>query len=1106
VKQSSISSPARGFLLVTFPTVSIVAISVLVVSIFFSPLLNAAAKQSRAVSIRPNSQVAAPGRRVHSPRTIWERMQDPRGWWQSRLAKVNSSSQSLRARPAVSGVQPLAGAAIANPIFSIPPTFSSGGKLAGLIEVGDVNGDGRPDIVILNDCVSDTDCTQSSIAVLLGNGDGTYQSAILTNTGAVSATLTVGDFNRDGKLDVAVSNQCPDPGCMTGSVSVLLGNGDGTLRPPVAYPTGGNAFSVESGDINGDGKPDLVVANTSNSAGVLLGNGDGTFKSVTTFTTSTSGNSGVFLGDFNGDSRPDLVAVTAICGSAGCDTLVTILLGNGDGTFQSPVGSKSFTGFSPQAIALGDVNGDGKLDAGVVENCVPIAAPCGNETVNVLLGNGDGTINAVKTSPLGSNNITSIGFAELSGDSKLDLVTVDETADSATVLLGAGDGTFQPLGGYDTEGSLPLFSVLADLNGDGKIDLAVSNGCADIQGQCVSGSMIALLGDGKGGFAGPASYPLGGLNAFPVSATADFNGDGKPDLAVAAICVGDDCNAGAVTVFLSDANGAFQQTATYSAGGFAPFSVVAKDLNGDGKTDLAVVDTCASLQDCSNGLIGVLLGNGDGTFQAPVSYPSGGAQPQSVAVGDFDGDGKLDLAVAQGSNSDASTGIVSILLGNGDGSFRPAAVSYSSGDLSAQAVAAGDFNGDGKLDLAVANGNCALFDETEVLCGTGSVGILLGNGDGTFQPVVRYSSVDDHAFSVVTDDFNGDGKLDLVVANANCTHTSFLFPCNDGSVAVFLGKGDGTFAPAVTYSRGGPWPVDAGNTRSNAVATADFNGDGHLDLALSNRDILLGNGDGTFQPAQSYNPGGIAGFSALATDFSGDGKPDLAVTGSSQVTILLNISSSGFQQTTSTTLSSSRNPANVHHHVTFTATVTSSSITPAVVKPAGVRSAGARSAEGTPNGAMPTGSVTFSDGSRALGTVSLVNGKAEFSTSSLEAGVHPITATYSGDESFNTSTSAELDQVIRARTSTKLTSSQNPSHHKHPVTFTASVSANSGEIPTGKVTFRDFHTVLATVELNGGQASFTTSSLHRGRHAIRADYGGSTIDHRSFDVLVQRVK
>jgi hypothetical protein len=211
--------------------------------------------------------------------------------------------------------------------------FPFGGKFAGSVEIGDFNGDGKPDLLILNQCVSDSDCTQGTVAVLLGNGDGTYQPASVSNTGAVPSLAVIGDFNGDGKLDVAVTNSCPDIGCTTGSVNVLLGNGNGTFQPPVAYPSGGNTFSVETGDVNGDGKLDVVVVNGPNSAGVMLGNGDGTLKPVSSFTTSASGNSAVFLGDFNGDNKLDAAVVTADCGTSTCDTLVSVLLGNGDGTF-----------------------------------------------------------------------------------------------------------------------------------------------------------------------------------------------------------------------------------------------------------------------------------------------------------------------------------------------------------------------------------------------------------------------------------------------------------------------------------------------------------------------------------------------------------------------------------------------------------------------------------------------------------------------------------------------------------------------------------------------------------------------------------------------------
>jgi len=169
-----------------------------------------------------------------------------------------------------SGAQPLSGGSITNPIFFIPPTFGSGGKGARNIEIGDFNGDGRPDLVVSNQCVSDSDCSQGTVAVLLGNGDGTYQSAVASPTGAILSSLAVGDFNRDGKLDVAVDNECPDTGCTTGSINVLLGNGDGSFQAPAAYAAGGTAFSVESGDLNGDGKLDLVMANGVDSAGVFL--------------------------------------------------------------------------------------------------------------------------------------------------------------------------------------------------------------------------------------------------------------------------------------------------------------------------------------------------------------------------------------------------------------------------------------------------------------------------------------------------------------------------------------------------------------------------------------------------------------------------------------------------------------------------------------------------------------------------------------------------------------------------------------------------------------------------------------------------------------------
>ena len=264
---------------------------------------------------------------------------------------------SPRAVP--TGASALVPASNPGSIFFVPPTYGSGGGGARAIAVADFNGDGKQDLAVTNHCF-DSNCTSGSVAVLLGKGDGAYQPAVAYDAaGYFTQSVTAADFNGDGKLDLALANQCSDLSCTNGSVTVLLGNGDGSFRAAVSYASGGDASFVTAGDLNGDGKLDLVVANYEiDNVGVLLGNGDGTFQSVSTYASGGENASSVALADLNGDGRLDLAVTNYLSGT------VAVLLGNGNGTFQSAV-SYSTGGALASTVVVADFNHDNKPDLAV---------------------------------------------------------------------------------------------------------------------------------------------------------------------------------------------------------------------------------------------------------------------------------------------------------------------------------------------------------------------------------------------------------------------------------------------------------------------------------------------------------------------------------------------------------------------------------------------------------------------------------------------------------------------------------------------------------------------------------------------------------------------
>jgi hypothetical protein len=707
--------------------------------------------------------------------------------------------------------------------FFTAPSYPAGAS-PWTVAVADFNGDGIPDLVVAN---YPSDKNAAGVSILLGNGDGTFRAPQSQLFGADTYALAVGDFNGDGYPDVAATG-LDNSG--RGTLAILLGNGDGTLQAPqvTVLPNSESSFSVAVGDFNQHNGLDLVVG-LPDGVNLLLGNGDGTFQAPQPI---APGAGGLVVTDLNGDGYPD------IAGASG--DAVIILLSNGDGTFQ-PGQSYPIDGEWAWAIAVADLNGDGIPDLAVAFRGDGFGLTAG---LSILLGNGDGTFQAPQSSLVGTFPY-SLAVGDFNGDGYPDLVMADIR--SVYIFLGNGDGTFKVPVLYAANG-FPLSVAVGDFYSQGTLDLALAT---------ASTSTVTIMhGHGDGAFAAARSYWSGGaLLGGSTIATGDFNGDGIPDLVVA------NSDSWCATILLGNGDGSFQAPQSYPAGSF-PAAATVGDFNGDGILDIALSNISISFPGTPS-TVSVLLGNGDGSFQAPLASPAGYG-PGPLMAGDFNGDGKLDLVTANFAEFSEprhppiilENGL-RILLGNGDGTFQPPqAYPLSPNDSSPQAVVAADFTGNGILDLAVPNLNA------------NTVSLLLGNGDGTFQPAVNHP-VGNSPQALTVGDFNGDGHLDMAVIAGE-------------GLTMLLGRGDGTFARH---------DMALGNLGSS-LAAADFNGDGILDLAVAvgpdlvghGLNLLLGNGDGTFQPPQYYAAGSSG--SLVVADFNGDGWPDVAL--SNSATILLN--------------------------------------------------------------------------------------------------------------------------------------------------------------------------------------------------------------------------
>ena len=656
-----------------------------------------------------------------------------------------------------------------------------------------------------------------SVSVLLGNGDGSFGTANAFGTGVIPTNgdnphllqLTFGDVNGDGNVDLLTTD------AQSSSIAMFLGNGDGSFGSRLSTPTSTAPTALVAGDINGDGQLDFVSINGPSSDGggpitsfsarltsasgagygddgssdttslsILIGNGDGSFTTASELQTNRTPET-IHLADLNGDGQLDILT------GNDRDGTLSAWLGNGNGSFQDSTSYEVQR--TAEKLTLADVNQDGSLDvlinSGFYDRFSSRPAYRPDSNITLVLGNGDGSFAATiasdnpdppdepedlaeltafapapGTTPITISGIDaeSLHLVDMNQDGILDLVNTNSIRNIASIYRGNGDGSFV-IDGFSV-GNNPQSFVLADVNGDGIADSVSGN---DIGSEA---QVTVQFGNGDGSFAVAANYAVGRLPGD--IQLADVNGDGVVDILTA------NTNSNSVSVLLGNGDGTFADQLVFSASS-RPTALTLTDTNGDGFLD--IIATGANEDSVS-----VLVGNGDGTF---IDRPNASGS-KNVLSGDLNNDGVIDI-VSLGS---------SVLLGAGNGTF-PTATQLRLKVSGGSDAALVDINKDDVLDLVISR----QFSN--------QVGLLLGNGDGTFGTEQRYD-VGDNPQALAVGDINIDGFLDILTANSD-----------SDSVSLLLGNREGSFAPATHYF--------VGDNPSDLVLE-DFDQDGDLDIVTSN--------------------------------------------------------------------------------------------------------------------------------------------------------------------------------------------------------------------------------------------------------------------------------
>ncbi|CAF3821681.1 unnamed protein product [Adineta steineri] len=728
------------------------------------------------------------------------------------------------------------------------------------ITAADLNGDSILDIVVAT-------IDDNNIGILFGIGNDEFRDVITLQVPAnfLPVSVVVNDLNNDQILDIIASDS------NSGGIAIFMGYGNESYGTPLIIPTyDDRPNSLAIGDVNNDHRLDIVYASQSiSTVGILLGNRNGTFDNIITYSTgSGSYPQNVILVDLNNDNQLDLAVVNIF------DLSIGIFFGFGNGSFTSQTIFTTEGIDQPQSVAFTNFNNDLQLDFVV---CKPTA----NEIAVYLVYFKSDFTYEISYLTGSAPHPSYVAIGDFNNDNRSDIVVANSGSDNIQLFFEYYQGTFLNKSAYSTGfSSSPQFVTVADFNNDQQADIAVthiqdgiiniflgySNGTFDEPSILSTGSetlpqsiasgdfnhdnwtdiVVANSGVNNIGAYLGFDYPtftndtiiIPGISSSPVYiAAGDFNNDYYWDFVVINVLTS------SIGVYLGYGNGSFAVPISYSAS--SANSIAAGDFNGDKILDLVVATN-------SEDPIIIFIGFGNGSFQSQVPYSTGSSSsPTSVTIGDMNNDSKLDIIVAyEGSSS------IGVSLGYGNGSFRNQILNLLPTQSYPVWVVVNDFNNDNILDIAVAN------------YGLNNIGIFFGYDNGSFRDLITLSTGNNSGpVSITTGDMNNDKWIDIIVANVNSK-----------TVGLFLGNGNGTFLSQITYSTGSQSDLaaisiaDLNNDTLLDIIVVDA-GSGN-----NNVGVFYGYGEGKFTLYSIYATGLNSNPSSIVIrDFDNDARLDMAI-------------------------------------------------------------------------------------------------------------------------------------------------------------------------------------------------------------------------------------